>query len=183
MATSPRPGVIQLDHPNVYMAAKEAQKDDQLRQSLNIIGNAIQERNRDIRYRRESRKKDDRYTTEDLVKKGLSKAREGASWLKDKWDRLDIRSPFEETLTESNKTETPILETPSEKGSREMIGYTPNPSPIVEQDKYRTQLKAPDRRVVEPNDELSFGINIDAEEKPSPIIVFITSKTLESLFL
>ena len=80
MATSPRPGIIQLDHPNVYMAAKEAQKDDQLRQSLNIIGNAIQERNRDIRYRRASGKDDDRYTTEDLVKQGLPKAWEGAKF-------------------------------------------------------------------------------------------------------
>lgn len=182
MATSPRLGVIQLDHPNAYMAAKEARRENWLRRGLDITGDLIQKRNQDVRYRRASGKKDDRNTTEDSLKKlgesAGSKIAEGASWLKDKWDRLDIRSPFEETLTESNKTETPILETPSEKGSRGMIGYTPNPSPIVEQDKYRTQLKAPDRRVVEPNDDLSFGINIDAEEKPSPIIPFRTGEQI-----
>ena len=43
MANSPRPGVIQLNHPNVYMAAKEAQKDDWVRRGLDLAGNAIQE--------------------------------------------------------------------------------------------------------------------------------------------
>ena len=56
MANSPRPGVIQLDHPNVYMAMKEAQKDDWLRRGINLTGDlageALTKRNQDIRYQR-----------------------------------------------------------------------------------------------------------------------------------
>lgn len=56
MANAPRPGLIQLDHPNIYMAAKEAQKDDWLRRGINLTGDissqALTERNRDIRYQR-----------------------------------------------------------------------------------------------------------------------------------
>ena len=108
MATSPRPGIIQLDHPNVYQAAKQAQQDDWVRRGINLAGDFFQERNRDIRYRRASGKNDDRYTTEDLVKQGLPKAWEGALGL--------LKAPFtEDVVTEKSyedgvKTERPLFQ-------------------------------------------------------------------------
>lgn len=170
MATSPRPGVIQLDHPNVYMAAKEAQKDDQLRQSLNIIGNAIQERNRDIRYRRASGKKDDRYTTEDLVKQGLPKAWEGAKSLgsgiasvaEGAWGIL--KAPFTDeeqapTTTEDYRTEvgekttSPLAETPTD--------IIDSPEQILNAPKITTEVDGlPSTQTAEPGVKVSFPMTV-----------------------
>ena len=126
MANSPRPGVIQLDHPNVYMAAKEAQKDDWLRRGINLTGDlageALQKRNQDIRYRRAAGLDEDRRTNGEVagdlakgtwegVKKlgsGLASVGEGA------WGLL--KAPFtEDVVTEKSyeegvKTERPLFQ-------------------------------------------------------------------------
>lgn len=126
MANSPRPGVIQLDHPNVFMAAKEAQKDDWLRRGItltgDIAGEALTKRNQDIRYRRAAGLDDDRRTNGEVagdlangawegVKKlgsGLASVGEGA------WGLL--KAPFtEDVVTEKSyeegvKTERPLFQ-------------------------------------------------------------------------
>lgn len=183
MATFPRVGVINLDFKDVSKMAKDIEANDPLKNAIATAGKVLSDRERDILYRRalaeaQGKEVPDETTLIEAFGKGADKVAEGASWLKDKWDRLDIRSPFEETLTPGTVTESPITETPSEKGSREMIGYKPNQSPI-ETDKYRTNLKAPDRTDVQPNDELSFGFSQDvgqAEEQPSPIVPFATGE-------
>lgn len=115
MANSPRPGVIQLEHPNIYQAAKQAQQDDQLRQFLKITGDTIAKRNEDIRYNKAMGKKEDRWTTEDLVKKGAPLAWEGIkSGAGAAWDIL--KAPFtEDVVTEKSyeegvKTERPLFQ-------------------------------------------------------------------------
>lgn len=170
MATSPRPGIIQLDHPNVYMAAKEAQKDDWLRQGLDIFGNAIQERNRDIRYRRASGKDDDRYTTEDLVKQGLPKAWEGAKALgsgiasvaEGAWGLL--KAPFTDeeqapTVTEDYRTEvgekttSPLAETPTDIIDR--------PEQILNAPKTVSEVDGlPSTQTAEPGVKVSFPMTV-----------------------
>lgn len=172
MATTPRAGIINLGFKDVSQMAQNIADNDPWKLGIETAGKVLTDREKYILYQRaladaEGRERPDDKTIGD-----------GAGWLKDKWDRLDIRSPFEETLTEGTKTESPITETASEKGSREMIGYKPNQSPI-ETDKYRTNLKAPERANVEPNDELSFGFNQDVgqgEENASPIIPFATGE-------
>lgn len=180
---APRPGIINLDFKDTTQIGKNIHGNDPLGNLLATGIDVLGDRERDILYRRalaqaQVLEAPDETSVGDLVTGAGKKIGEGASWLKDKWDRLDIRSPFEEKLSESTKTETPITETPSEKGSREMIGYVPNQSPI-ETDKYRTNLKAPEMADVEPNDEVSFGFNADVgqgEEKASPIIPFATGE-------
>lgn len=180
MATFPRVGVINLDFKDVSQMAKDIEANDPLKNAIATAGKVLSDRERDILYRRalaeaQGKEVPDETTLIEAFGKGADKVAEGASWLKDKWDRLDIRSPFEETPT---PTETPITETPSEKGSREMIDYKPNQSPI-ETDKYRTNLKAPERAEVKPNDELSFGFSQgvgQGEDKASPIIPFATGE-------
>lgn len=183
MATTPRAGIINLNFKDVSEMAKNIADNDPWKTGIDAVGKVLTDRERYIMYQRaladaEKRERPEDKTIGDLISGAGKKIGEGASWLKDKWDRLDIRSPFEETLTEGTKTESPITETASEKGSREIIGYKPNQSPI-ETDKYRTNLKAPERANVEPNDELSFGFNQDVgqgEEKASPIIPFATGE-------
>lgn len=176
MATTPRAGIINLNFKDVSEMAQNIANNDPWKTGIEAAGKVLTDRERYIMYQRaladaEKRERPKDKTIGDLVS-GTGK------WLADKWNRLDIRSPFEETLTEGTKTESPITETASEKGSREMIGYKPNQSPI-ETDKYRTNLKAPAMADVEPNDELSFGFNQDVgqgEEKASPIIPFATGE-------
>lgn len=183
MATTPRAGIINLNFKDVSEMAKNIADNDPWKTGIEAAGKVLTDRERYIMYQRaladaQGKERPEDKTIGDLVSGAGKKIGEGASWLKDKWDRLDIRSPFEETLTEGTKTESPITETASEKGSREMIGYKPNQSPI-ETDKYRTNLKAPERANVEPNDEVSFGFNQDVgqgEEKASPIIPFATGE-------
>ena len=183
MATTPRAGIINLDFKDTTQIGKNIHDNDPWGNLLATGIDVLGDRERDILYRRalaqaQGLEAPDETSVGDLVTGAGKKIGEGASWLKDKWDRLDIRSPFEEKLSESTKTETPITETPSERGSREMIGYAPNKSPI-ETDKYRTNLKAPEMADVEPNDEVSFGFNQDVgqgEEKASPIIPFATGE-------
>ena len=183
MATTPRAGIINLGFKDVSEMAKNIANNDPWKLGIEAAGKVLTDRERDILYRRaladaQGKERPEDKTAGELIGYGIDKAGDALSWLGDKWDRLDIRSPFEETLTPGTVTESPITETPSEKGSREMIGYKPNQSPI-ETDKYRTNLKAPGRADVQPNDELSFGFSQDvgqAEEKPSPIIPFATGE-------
>lgn len=183
MATTPRAGIINLNFKDVSEMAKNIADNDPWKLGIDAAGKVLTDRERYIMYQRaladaEKRERPEDKTAGELIGSGIETAGDALSWLKDKWDRLDIRSPFEETLTEGTKTESPITETASEKGSREMIGYKPNQSPI-ETDKYRTNLKAPGRANVEPNDELSFGFNRDVgqgEENASPIIPFATGE-------
>lgn len=181
MATTPRAGIINLNFKDVSEMAKNIADNDPWKTGIEAAGKVLTDRERYIMYQRaladaQGKERPEDKTIGDLVSGAGKKIGEGAGWLKDKWDRLDIRSPFEEKLSESTKT--PITETPSERGSREMIGYAPNQSPI-ETDKYRTNLKAPAMADVEPNDEVSFGFNQDVgqgEEKASPIIPFATGE-------
>lgn len=122
MATSPHPGVIQLDHPNVYMAAKEAQKENWLRRGLDITGDLIQKRNQDVRYRRAAGLDEDRSTAGELAEKGIGKVWEGAKTLgsgiasvgEGAWGLL--KAPFtEDVVTEKSyeegvKTERPLFQ-------------------------------------------------------------------------
>lgn len=183
MATTPRAGIINLGFKDVSEMAQNIADNDPWKLGIETAGKVLTDREKHILYQRaladvEGRDRPEDKTAGELIGSGIEKAGDAFSWLKDKWNRLDIRSPFEESLTEETKTETPITETPSERGSREMIGYAPNQSPI-ETDKYRTNLKAPEMADVEPNDELSFGFNQDVgqgEEKASPIIPFATGE-------
>lgn len=170
MANSPRPGIITLDHPNVYMAAKEAQKDNWLRRGLDITGNAIQKRNQDIRYRRASGKNDDRYTTEDLVKQGLPKAWEGAKSLgsgiasvaEGAWGLL--KAPFTDeemapTVTEDYRTEvgekrtSPLAETPTD--------IIDSPEQILNAPKITTEVDGlPSTQTAEPGVKVTFPTTV-----------------------
>ena len=185
MATNPRAGIINLNFKDVSEMAKNIADNDPWKLGIDAAGKVLTDRERYIMYQRaladaQGKERPEDKTAGELIGSGIDGVGSALSWLKDKWDRLDIRSPFEETLTPGTVTESPITETPSEKGSREMIGYKPNQSPI-ETDKYRTNLKAPGRADVQPNDELSFGFSQDvgqAEEKPSPIIPFATGEQI-----
>lgn len=115
MATSPHPGVIQLEHPNVYQAAKQAQQDDWIRQGLKTAGDWIAERNKDILYKRAMGKADDRRTSKEAIADTASSAWEGIkSGASSAWDLL--KAPFiEDVVTEKSyeegvKTERPLFQ-------------------------------------------------------------------------
>lgn len=171
MATSPRPGIIQLDHPNVYMAAKQAQDDDWIRRGIDLAGNAIQERNTDIRYRRAHGKKDDRYTTEDLVKKGLPKAWEGAKRLgsglasvgEGAWGLLKAPftddAPIAPTTSEDYRTEvgekktSPLAESPYD--------IIDSPDQILNAPKTVTEVDGlPSTKTAEPGVKVTFPMTV-----------------------
>lgn len=128
MANSPRPGIIQLEHPNVYQAAKQAQQDDQLRQFLKITGDTIAKRNEDIRYNKAMGKADDRRTSKEAIADTASSAWEGIkSGASSAWDLL--KAPFAEEVapedpkrsTEGEMLSAPILETSGEKDAEDPL--------------------------------------------------------------
>lgn len=122
MATFPRVGVINLDFKDVSKMAKDIEANDPLKNAIATAGKILSDRERDILYRRalaeaQGKEVPDETTLIEAFGKGADKVAEGASWLKDKWDRLDIRSPFEETPVmkmEGEVSSSPILETPGE---------------------------------------------------------------------
>lgn len=175
MANSPRPGVIQLDHPNVYMAAKEAQKDDWLRRGINltgdIAGEALQKRNQDIRYRRVAGLDEDRRTNGEIaadlgsgvwgglkaVGSGLASVGEGA------WGLL--KSPFTDdapmapTTSEDYRTEvggkrtSPLAETPTD--------IIDSPEQILNAPKITTEVDGlPSTQTAEPGVKVSFPMTV-----------------------
>lgn len=115
MANSPHPGVIQLEHPNIYQAAKQAQQDDWIRQGLKTAGDWIAERNKDIRYNKAMGKKEDRRTSKEAIADTASSAWEGIkSGASSAWGLL--KAPFtEDVVTEKSyeegvKTERPLFQ-------------------------------------------------------------------------
>lgn len=115
MANSPHPGVIQLEHPDVYQAAKQAQQDNWLRQGLKTTGDLIAKRNQDIRYNKAMGKQEDRRTSKEAIVDTASSAWEGIkSGASSAWDLL--KAPFtEDVVTEKSyeegvKTERPLFQ-------------------------------------------------------------------------
>lgn len=138
MANSPRPSVIQLEHPNVYQAAKQAQQDDWLRQGLKTAGDFIAERNRDIRYRRARGKADDRRTSKEAIADTASSAWEGIkSGASSAWDLL--RAPFAE---EEPQATTTAVQYRREEGAKRTSPIPENPEDII--DRPEDVLNAPD---------------------------------------
>lgn len=128
MANSPRPGVIQLEHPNVYQAAKQAQQDDWIRQGLKTAGDLIADRNKDIRYNKARGKQEDRRTSKEAIADTASSAWEGIkSGAGAAWDLL--KAPFTEEASEESVPRSlegemlsaPILETPGEKEAEDPL--------------------------------------------------------------
>ena len=152
MATSPRPGIIQLDHPNVYMAAKEAQKDDWLRRGINLAGDFVQERNRDIRYRRAKGDKEDRSTTGESLKKLGESA----------WGLL--KAPFADeelapTVTEAYRTEVGEKKTsPLAEGPSDIID---SPEQLLNAPKVVTEVDGlPSTQTAEPGVKVEFPTTV-----------------------
>ena len=171
MATSPRPSLIQLNHPNVYMAAKEAQKDNWLRQGLDITGDMIQERNRDIRYRRAQGLQEDRSTASELAGKGLGKAWEGAKSLgsglasvgEGAWGLLKAPftddAPMAPTTSEDYRTEvgekktSPLAESPYD--------IIESPEQILNAPKTVTEVDGlPSTQTAEPGVKVTFPMTV-----------------------
>ena len=178
MATNPRAGIINLNFEDVSEMAKNIANNDPWKTGIEAAGKVLTDRERYVMYQRaladaQGKERPEDKTAGELIGSGIKTAGKLIGSGIDKLRALMPSETIEKSLTEETENETP-----SEKGSREMIGYVPNQSPI-ETDKYRTNLKAPERVEVQPNDEISFGFNADigqAEQQPSPIIPFGTGE-------
>ena len=178
MATNPRAGIINLNFKDVSEMAKNIADNDPWKLGIDAAGKVLTDRERYVMYQRaladaQGKERPEDKTAGELIGSGIKTAGKLIGSGIDKLRALMPSETIEKSLTEETENETP-----SEKGSREMIGYVPNQSPI-ETDKYRTNLKAPERVEVQPNDEISFGFNADigqAEQQPSPIIPFGTGE-------
>lgn len=138
MANSPRPGVIQLEHPNVYQAAKQAQQDNWIRQGLKTTGDLIAERNKDIRYNKAMGKADDRRTSKEAIADTASDAWEGIkSGASSAWDLL--KAPFAE---EDPRATTTAVQYRREEGAKRTSPIPENPEDIIERPE--DVLNAPD---------------------------------------
>ena len=131
MAISPRPDIIQLEHPNVYQAAKQAQQDDWLRRGINLTGDlagdALRERNKDIKYERARGTPDDRHTASEIGKDVASGAWEGIkSGASAAWDLL--KAPFAE---EDPKATTTAVQYRREEGTKSTSPIPENPEDIL----------------------------------------------------
>ena len=175
MANSPRPGVIQLDHPNVYMAAKEAQKDDWLRRGISLTGDlageALQKRNQDIRYRRAAGLDEDRRTNGEVagdlandtwsgIKKlgsGLASVGEGA------WGLLKAPftddAPMAPTTSEDYRTEVGEKKTsPLAEGPSDIID---SPEQLLNAPKVATEVDGlPSTQTAEPGVKVTFPTTV-----------------------
>lgn len=138
MANSPHPGVIQLEHPNVYQAAKQAQQDNWIRQGLKTTGDLIAERNKDIRYNKAMGKADDRRTSKEAIADTASDAWEGIkSGASSAWDLL--KAPFAE---EDPRATTTAVQYRREEGAKRTSPIPENPEDIIERPE--DVLNAPD---------------------------------------
>lgn len=164
MANSPHPGVIQLEHPNVYQAAKQAQQDDQLRQFLRITGDTIAERNRDIRYNKAMGKADDRRTSKEAIADTASDAWEGIkSGASSAWGLLKAPftddAPMAPTTSEDYRTEVGEKKTsPLAEGPSDIID---SPEQLLSAPKVATEVDGlPSTQTAEPGVKVTFPTTV-----------------------
>ena len=181
MATSPRPGVITLEHPNVYMAAKEAQKDDWLRRGINLTGDiasqALTERNRDIRYRRAAGRDEDRRTNGEIASDLGSKA----------WGLLKAPfaddAPMAPTTSEDYRTEVGEKKTsPLAEGPSDIID---SPEQLLSAPKVTTEVDGlPSTQTAEPGVKVTFPTTVagtvERSSMPSTVVPLPAKKAPET---
>lgn len=195
MATSPRLGVIQLDHPNAYMAAKEAQRENWLRRGLDITGDLIQKRNQDVRYRRAAGLDEDRSTAGELAEKGIGKVWEGAKTLgsgiasvgEGAWGLLKAPftddAPMAPTTSEDYRTEvgekrtSPLAEGPSDIIDR--------PEQLLNAPKVTTEVDGlPSTQTAEPGVKVTFPTTVagtvQRSSMPSTVVPLPAKKAPET---
>lgn len=166
MATSPRPGVIQLEHPNVYQAAKQAQQDNWLRQGLKTTGDALQERNKDIKYQRAegNPEGDKRSTSGEFLWEGAKKIGSGlASVGEDAWGLLKAPfaddAPMAPTSTEEYRTEVGEKKTsPLPEGPSDIID---RPDQLLKAPNVTTEVDGlPSTQTAEPGVKVTFPTTV-----------------------